>query len=84
MNSDIPNTIHRLFWDMDPEQLDVKIHASSIIERVLNDGTLSDWRWLVSVYGVQTLREYLSPPPRPVARRGLRERSSRLAALLLA
>lgn len=76
--------MHRLFWDMDPTQLDVTTHASSIIERILNDGTLSDWRWLVATYGSQVLKERLSSSPRFASRTGIRERSSRLASLLFA
>lgn len=39
-----------LFWDTDVEKLDAPKHAAYIIERVLNYGTLQDWKLLKEVY----------------------------------
>ena len=83
MNSDIPRTVSRLFWDMDPTHLDTHTHEKSIIERVLNDGALSDWRWLISVYGSQTVKDALSGSTHFPLRHGIREQSVRLASLIL-
>lgn len=32
-----------LFWDVDPETLDLKRHTKYIVTRVLEAGTLEDW-----------------------------------------
>ena len=44
-----------LFWDMDKSQLDVEKHARGLIQRVLEYGTLSDWRLTRDVYGLDTV-----------------------------
>jgi hypothetical protein len=53
----------KLFWDIDPSALDLELHRKYVVARVLEYGTLEDWRLLVrhfaleSVIGVaQTLR----------------------------
>ncbi len=35
-----------LFWDIDPETLDLEKHSRFIIERVLKKGSLEDWLYL--------------------------------------
>ncbi len=35
-----------LFWDIDPETLDLGKHSRFIIERVLKKGSLEDWLYL--------------------------------------
>lgn len=76
----IDDPVARLFWEMDPEQLDLARHQRVIIRRVLNYGTLADWRWLEQHYG----REVVRSEALGRGRTGLRERSGRLAALLFA
>ena len=44
-----------LFWDMDKSQLDVEKHARGLIQRVLEYGTLSDWRLTRDFYGLDTV-----------------------------
>lgn len=39
-----------LFWDYDLNSLTPETSGSIIIERVLEYGLMSDWRWLVAVY----------------------------------
>ncbi len=39
-----------LFWDMDPDQLDIKQHAHFIIERIMNFGEDSEVRWMWKTY----------------------------------
>ena len=41
-----------LFWDMDKSQLEVYRHAKGIIQRVLEYGTLADWRLTKDFYGL--------------------------------
>ncbi len=52
-----------LFWDIDPQTLDVERHINYIVGRVLEAGTIEDWNLLcrhLSLQGVvriaQTLR----------------------------
>ncbi len=54
---------HGLFWDIDPQALDVERHINYIAGRVLEAGTIEDWNLLcrhLSLQGVvriaQTLR----------------------------
>jgi hypothetical protein len=43
--------MHRLFWDVDPRQLDLERHADYIITRGAEKGELDDWYWLRWTYG---------------------------------
>lgn len=40
----------RLFWDVDPSSLDVDRDKKYVIARVLEFGTLQDWRRLVAYF----------------------------------
>ena len=53
---DIPDNIKDLFWEWDKTALDTEKHKSAIIERVINYGTLRDWRWLAATYGREEVR----------------------------
>ena len=44
-----------LFWDMDKEQLDVERHSPGLIQRVLEYGTLQDWRLTRDFYGMDRI-----------------------------
>jgi len=82
MQGHIPPTIQRLFWDVDSQKLDTSAHTKTIIERVLNDGTLVDWQWLVSTYGSAKIKDALAEKGR-FGRDSIRPQSRRLAALIL-
>lgn len=82
MQKEISPQIKRLFWDADTNMLDVDIHAKTIIERVLNNGTLADWRWLVATYGSRQLHSVMDMNDR-FGRSNLRPASRRIASLLL-
>lgn len=83
MKQALPATIGRLFWDADPKRLDIETHQRTIVERVLNLGTLADWHWLVSVYGAKVVREAVFAKGRLRAS-GVRPESARLVELLVA
>lgn len=68
---------------MQPGKLDVDTHATTIIERVLNLGTLTDWRWLVVTYGVPRLRDVIMRQA-DGERSSLRPETSRVAELMFA
>ncbi|MBO7050420.1 MAG: hypothetical protein J6W42_07390 [Bacteroidaceae bacterium] len=44
-----------LFWDMDKSQLDVEAHSLGLIQRVLERGTLQDWRLTRDFYGMDRI-----------------------------
>ena len=44
-----------LFWDMDKSQLDVEAHSPGLIQRVLERGTLQDWRLTRDFYGMDRI-----------------------------
>lgn len=44
-----------LFWDMDKSLLDAERHSASLIQRVLEYGTLEDWRLTRDYYGLDRI-----------------------------
>ncbi len=45
-----------LFWDVDPQNIDLIKHQSFILQRVLNYGTLDNLQELISVYGIKKIK----------------------------
>jgi hypothetical protein len=76
----IADPVARLFWEMNPEKLDSARDRNVIIPRVLNYGSLADWRWLEQQYGREALRAEVLAGDHS----NIRERSRRLAGLLFA
>ncbi|MEW5799308.1 MAG: hypothetical protein AB1728_09900 [Bacteroidota bacterium] len=51
---------HRsLFWDVDPEKIDLERNANYVIERFLEYGTLEGVRWLRKLYGDERIKHYI-------------------------
>lgn len=46
-----------LFWDVSIASIDMLKHKRYIIQRVLEYGTLSDWKAIKAMYGVKTIAE---------------------------
>ncbi len=46
-----------LFWDVDIENVDLQKHKKFLINKVLQYGTYSDWKILVSIYGFEKIIE---------------------------
>jgi hypothetical protein len=46
-----------LFWDIRAEILEWDKHKKTIIERVLQRGSLAEWKTIVSVYGLDVIVE---------------------------
>lgn len=44
-----------LFWDIDPNKLDIGKSKKTIIQRVLVYGLLKDWQLLVKIYGIDEI-----------------------------
>ena len=55
----LPPTLHPLFWDCRPEDLDPEAHAPFILERVLEYGTLAGARWALATYGPDRVAVFL-------------------------
>jgi len=51
----IKNLSPRLFWDTCYNQVDMIEHKSFIIARVLEYGTINDWRIILKYYGLKEI-----------------------------
>lgn len=47
----------RLFWDTDPEKVDMQKHKAFVIARVLEYGTFDDWKTILKYYGLEDIAE---------------------------
>lgn len=53
-------SVHRwLFWEVDPDALDLERHRDSIIPRVLERGDLEAVRWAIEAYGLGAIHAFL-------------------------
>lgn len=57
--SSIPASIQALFWETDPGQLNARTHASTLIRKVLELGSLSDFEWAAKRYGLKRIERVL-------------------------
>ncbi|MHB8482304.1 MAG: DUF6922 domain-containing protein [Nitrospiria bacterium] len=55
----VPEDYHYLFWDADPESIDLKKNARYIIERVLELGGLDTLQWIQRLYPTSLIVETL-------------------------
>jgi hypothetical protein len=82
MSTGVPISIQKLLWDADPRSLDREAHQQLIIERVLNYGTLADWRWLVACYGANSIRNTLNIRG-AFSRNAIRNEARQLASFII-
>jgi hypothetical protein len=54
-----PPDVERLFWDVEPQAVDVKMHADYIMDRVMSRGTLAAMHWLRATYSREALADFL-------------------------
>ncbi|MDR2835263.1 MAG: hypothetical protein LBV69_03560 [Bacteroidales bacterium] len=45
-----------LFWDTDPNDIDIEKHAKLIINRVLDYGMWEDWLFIRKYYGLEKIK----------------------------
>lgn len=57
METDKPNLRQSLFWDVDYEGVLWNKNYRFIIERVLERGTLDEWREIKRYYGMEKIKE---------------------------
>ena len=67
-----------LFWDTDPENIDIKKNAPYIIERVLDFGNDDEVRWLWRNYSKKEIHDVVK------RRRGISKQTRALWTLLTA
>ncbi len=53
----IDNLRKTLFWDVDPDKLDLEKNAQFIIGRVLDFGGIEDWKAIKNFYGLKKIKE---------------------------
>lgn len=51
----LKNLSERLFWDVDPQSLDWEKDISLIVSRVVERGTLEEWRTIEQRYGLNKI-----------------------------
>ena len=44
-----------LFWDVNPDSIDLETNAAYVIRRILERGQIEDWRLLVDRYGLSEI-----------------------------
>jgi len=54
-----PEFSRQIFWETDFDQIDWKIKANYVIERVIEYGNWDDWKHLKSFYGMGKIKETL-------------------------
>src|SRR3989304_951747 len=53
----IPDRIKRLFWDVDKDAVDLKLHRSYVIRRIMDYGDIEDVKWMKFTYSPQEIIE---------------------------
>jgi hypothetical protein len=56
----IPESLHILFWDVDPAAIRLPEHDDYVIERIMTRGTWEAMQWLRSAYDRTKLAEFLT------------------------
>ena len=46
----VPKEVQRLFWDVKKGEVDIKVHRSYIIRRVMDFGNMADIKWMEETY----------------------------------
>ncbi|WKZ32816.1 MAG: hypothetical protein QY316_13055 [Thermodesulfobacteriota bacterium] len=55
----VPSEFYSLFWDVDPEKIDLEKNARYVIERVLELGDLKALKWIQMLYPTGLIVEIL-------------------------
>ncbi|MDF3129667.1 hypothetical protein P0Y35_10720 [Kiritimatiellaeota bacterium B1221] len=58
-----PYLSEHLFWDVDPEQVDVEVHAGFLIPRIMDRGTMKDVDWAWNYYDHDRIKQILLHAP---------------------
>lgn len=63
MSSAVPPGARWLFWDVDPDAIDVVRDRDFVIPRVIEHGGMSEVRWLIAVVGLEEIHRFLRELP---------------------
>ena len=56
----LPKDLERYFWDVNPSQIDTEKNADYVIERLLEMGDESSFKYLKETYGLPQMGEVLT------------------------
>jgi hypothetical protein len=56
----IPEELNWLFWEVDPDAIDLERHRDYVLERVMVRGNWQAMRWLVRTFSVSDLAAFLA------------------------
>ena len=59
MAAALPADVARLFWDTEPEQVDLGAHRDYVMERVMSRGGWAAMRWLRDMYSSEEMADFL-------------------------
>jgi len=71
-----PDEVRRLFWDVDPVAIDLRLHRDYVMQRIMTRGSWAAMTWLRASYAPAELADFLRHkgmrlPPRERAYWGL-------------
>ncbi len=55
----LPSEIALLFWDVEPETVDLRAHRDYVLERVMSRGGWAAMRWLRATYPADVRADFL-------------------------
>ena len=55
----LPPDVARLFWDTDPESVDLRDHRDYVMERVMSRGGWIAMQWLRGIYATEEMADFL-------------------------
>ena len=75
----IPAFLYPLFWEHNPEEIDILRHSDSIMARIMERGTWEAMRWLRKTYEVPQIVLFLERRGRQICRvvKGMKIRERR-------
>ena len=68
----LPRYVAELFWDVEPETVELERHSDYVLERVMSRGGRAAMTWLRTTYSLQRIQRFLEErgkrlPPREYA-----------------
>ncbi len=58
-------SLHRLFWNLDIDRIDVDVHVDTVLARVLERGGMDDVRWALDRYGEERVHRFFRSGAHP-------------------
>ena len=57
--SELPQAVARLLWDVDVRNIDLELHRSLVLERVMTRGTWEAMQWLRRRYSAEVIADFV-------------------------